>query len=144
ESVPSLEFNRKISCEEKNLVTYDKRSGTNDLGKQYEYVMCGYYAVRFATSEYVEDFEMTTNDEVYGDFDDIALKVKYVDGTCRTYLLQLKHTENKKGLSEKILSAEKKDFSLMKYLKTFQNLSDCTNVSCVLFTNRTAYFKEGS
>ena len=145
-STAEIKTQRLSSCidtpKKQSLSTYDKRSGTNDLGKQYEYVMCGFYAVRFATNSNVSDFEMTTNDEVYGDFDDIALKVKYTDGSTHTYLLQLKHTENKKSLTEKILTTENKDFSLMKYLKTFQNLADTDNVSCILFTNRTAHFKE--
>jgi ankyrin repeat protein len=132
---PESEDVRQIMC------TYDKRSGTTDLGKQYEYLMCAFYGLRFATSDHVVDFEMTTNHQIYGDFDDICLRVKFVHGGEHTYLLQLKHTENKKRLTGNVLAAEKGDFSLLKYLKSFQNLAR-SDLTYILFTNRTASFEE--
>jgi hypothetical protein len=58
--------------------------------------MCALFALKFSTSDIVADFEMKTNSDDYGDFDDVALKVTFVDGQSQMFLLQLKHSENMK------------------------------------------------
>jgi hypothetical protein len=42
--------------------------------------MCALFALKFSTSDIVADFEMKTNSDDCGDFDDVALKVTFVDG----------------------------------------------------------------
>jgi ankyrin repeat protein len=127
-----------------NFSTYKKRKGTSDLGKEYEWMMCALYAVQLSTSDRVVDFEMTTNRDIYADFDDIELKVTYDDGKPHTFLLQLKHSENRRNITDNILTAEKGDFSLSKYLDSFQKLQNKENVSCVLLTNNTTSLRDGS
>jgi hypothetical protein len=90
-----------------NYQTYKKRKGTSDLGKEYEWMMCALYAVQLSSSDRVVDFEMTTNRDIYADFDDIELKVTYDDGKSHTFLLQLKHSENRRNITDNILTAEK-------------------------------------
>jgi ankyrin repeat protein len=127
-----------------NFSTYKKRKGTSDLGKEYEWMMCALYAVQLSTSDRVVDFEMTTNRDIYADFDDIELKVTYDDGKLHTFLLQLKHSENRRNITDNILTAEKGDFSLSKYLDSFQKLQNKEKVSCVLLTNNTTSLRDGS
>ncbi|KAJ3619689.1 hypothetical protein MTP99_005349 [Tenebrio molitor] len=94
--------------------SYKKRAGTTDLGKDYEKLMCALFALKFSTSDIVADFEMKTNSDDCGDFDDVALKVTFVDGQSQMFLLQLKHSENMKKVTEKKFAAESGDFSLPK------------------------------
>jgi hypothetical protein len=46
------------SSSQLRLDTYKKRSGTTDLGKDYEKLMCALLALKFSTSDIVTDFEM--------------------------------------------------------------------------------------
>jgi hypothetical protein len=117
------------------LDTYKKRSGTADLGKDYEKLMCALLALKFSTSDIVTDFEMKTNGDDCGDFDDVALTVTFMDGESQTFLLQLKHSEIRRNVTDKKLAAENGDFSLLKYVKSIRKFKNTENINFILYTN---------
>jgi ankyrin repeat protein len=124
--------------------TYKKRSGTTDLGKDYEKLMCALLALKFSISPIVADFEMKTNSDDCGDFDDVALKVTFVDGQSQTFLLQLKHSKNMKHVTDKKLAAKNDNFSLLKNLKSIRKFENAENVSFILYTNSPTRIKNNS
>jgi ankyrin repeat protein len=115
--------------------TYKKRGGTTDSGKEYESVMCTFYALRLCNDPKINDFKMTTNCEIYGDFDDISLEITYKDQTTRKLLLQLKHKDNKKNITKTHFIGRNNDFSLLKYVESFEHLQNVDDVICILYTN---------
>ncbi|XP_068913153.1 uncharacterized protein [Tenebrio molitor] len=124
--------------------TYEKRSGTTNLGKDYEKLMCALFALKFSTSDIVADFEMKTNSDDCGDFDDVALKVTFVDGQTQIFLLQLKHSENMKNVTDKMFAAEKGAFSLQKYMRSISKFENTENVSFILYTNNSTSIESKS
>jgi ankyrin repeat protein len=117
------------------LDTYKKRSGTTNLGKDYEKLMCALLALKFSTNDIVADFEMKTNSDDCGDFDDVVLTVTFVDGESQTFLLQLKHSEIRRNVTDKKLAAENGDFSLLKYVESIRNFKNTENINFILYTN---------
>jgi hypothetical protein len=103
--------------------------------------MCVLFALKFSTSDIVADFEMKTNCDDYGDFNDVALKVTFDDGHSEIFLLQLKHSKNMKRVTEKNLAT---DFSLQKYIKSIQKFENTENVSFILYTNSPTSIKNSS
>ncbi|KAH0817132.1 hypothetical protein GEV33_005659 [Tenebrio molitor] len=65
---------------------------------------------------------MKTNSDDCEDFDDVALKVTFVDGHSQIFLLQLKHSENMKKVTETNLKTKNGDFSLLNFI-LYTNLS---------------------
>ncbi|RZC41502.1 Ankyrin repeat domain containing protein [Asbolus verrucosus] len=128
------------------LATYKKRSGTSDRGRDYECLLCALYALRFSISDDVIDFEMSTNNEIFGDLDDLALEVRFANGATKTFLFQMKHTEKQKTLATTALISQSGDSSLFKYLKSFRclqkNRRSLENFVLIFFTNRSADFAE--
>jgi histidinol phosphatase-like PHP family hydrolase len=124
--------------------TYKKRAGTTNLGKDYEKLMCALLALKFSTSDIVADFEMKTNSDDCGDFDDVVLKVTFVNGQSHTFLLQLKHSENTKTVTEKKLAAKNDNFSLLKYIESIPKFENSENVSFILYTNCSTSIKDNS
>ncbi|XP_068913159.1 uncharacterized protein [Tenebrio molitor] len=124
--------------------TYEKRSGTTDLGKDYEKLMCALFALKFSTSDIVADFEMKTNSDDCGDFDDVALKVTFVDRQSQIFLLQLKHSENMKNVTDKMFAAENGDFSLQKYMRSISKFDNTESVSFILYTNKSTSIESKS
>jgi hypothetical protein len=124
--------------------TYEKRPGTTDLGKDYEKLMCALFALKFSTSDIVADFEMKTNSDDCGDFDDVALKVTFEDGQSQIFLLQLKHSENMKNVTDKMFAAEKGAFSLQKYMRSISKFENTQNVSFILYTNNSTSIESKS
>jgi ankyrin repeat protein len=106
--------------------------------------MCALFALKFSTSDIVADFEMKTNSDDCGDFDDVVLKVTFVDGQSEMFLLQLKHSENMKKVTEKKLAATNGDFSLPKYIKSIRNFENTKNVSFILYTNLSTSIESSS
>jgi hypothetical protein len=92
----------------------------------------------------VADFEMKTNSDDCGDFDDVALKVTFVDGHSQMFLLQLKHSENMKKVTEKKFAAESGDFSLPKYIKSIRKFENTENVSFIVYTNLSTSIESNS
>jgi hypothetical protein len=106
--------------------------------------MCALFALKFSTSDIVADFEMKTNSDDCGDFDDVALNVTFVDGQSQMFLLQLKHSENMKKVTEKKFATESGDFSLPKYIKSIRKFENTENVSFILYTNLSTSIKSNS
>jgi hypothetical protein len=112
--------------------SYKKRNVTGEEDNDYQKMMCVLFALKFSTSDIVADFEMKTNCDDCGDFNDVALKVTFDDGHSEIFLLQLKHSKNMKKVTEKNLAA---DFSLQKYIKSIRKFENTENVSFILYTN---------
>jgi ankyrin repeat protein len=106
--------------------------------------MCALFALKFSTSDIVADFEMITNSDDCGDFDDVALKVTFVDGQTQIFLLQLKHSENMKNVTDKMFAAENGDFSLQKYMRSISKFENTENVSFILYTNKSTSIESKS
>jgi ankyrin repeat protein len=106
--------------------------------------MCALFALKFSTSDIVADFEMKTNSDDCGDFDDVALKVTFEDGQSQIFLLQLKHSENMKNVTDKMFAAEKGAFSLQKYMRSISKFENTQNVSFILYTNNSTSIESKS
>jgi hypothetical protein len=106
--------------------------------------MCALFALKFSTSDIVADFEMKTNGHDCGDFDDVALKVTFVDGQSQIFFLQLKHSENMKNVTDKMFAAENGDFSLQKYIRSISKFDNTENVSFILYTNKSTSIESQS
>jgi ankyrin repeat protein len=87
---------------------------------------------------------MKTNSDDCGDFDDVVLKVTFVDGQSQTFLLQLKHSENMKNVTEKMFAAENGAFSLQKYMRSISKFENTENVSFILYTNNSTSIESKS
>jgi ankyrin repeat protein len=122
--------------------TYKKRAGTSDRGKDYEWLLCAFYCLKLSTTADVVEFDLLTNSEFFGDFDDITLRVKYIDGSVKVFLLQLKHSEKAKTLALNSLTAPSGDFTFFKYQKSYDNILSLKNFHFILYTNKTANFKD--
>jgi hypothetical protein len=121
--------------------SYKKRNVTREEDNYYQKMMCVLFALKFSTSDIVADFEMKTNCDDCGDFNDVALKVTFDDGHSEIFLLQLKHSENMKIVTEKNLAAE---FSLQKYIKSIRKFENTENVSFILYTNLSTSIESSS
>jgi hypothetical protein len=106
--------------------------------------MCALFALKFSTSDIVADFEMKTNSDDCGDFDDVALKVTFEDGQSQIFLLQLKHSENMKNVTDKMFAAENGAFSLQKYMRSISKFENTENVSFILYTNNSTSIESKS
>jgi ankyrin repeat protein len=106
--------------------------------------MCALFALKFSTSDIVADFEMITNSDDCGDFDDVALKVTFVDRQSQIFLLQLKHSEKMKNVTDKMFAAENGDFSLQKYMRSISKFENTENVSFILYTNKSTSIESKS
>jgi ankyrin repeat protein len=148
----SFSFNLQFATKKKSFDsssqlrfdTYKKRAGSTGLGKDYEKLMCALFALKFSTSDIVADFEMKTNNDDCGDFDDVALKVTFVDGESQMFLLQLKHSKNITDVTTEKLAAKNGDFSLLKYIKSIRTFGNAENVSFILYTNAPTSVKNNS
>jgi hypothetical protein len=103
--------------------------------------MCVLFALKFSTSDIVADFEMKTNCDNCGYFNDVALKVTFDDGHSEIFLLQLKHSENMKKVTEENLAA---DFSLQKYIKSIRKFENTENINFILYTNLSTSIESSS
>jgi ankyrin repeat protein len=106
--------------------------------------MCALFALKFSTSDIVADFEMKTNSDDCGVFDDVALKVTFEDGQSQIFLLQLKHSEKMKNVTDKMIAAENGAFSLQKYMRSISKFENTENVSFILYTNNSTSIESKS
>ncbi|CAH1381357.1 unnamed protein product, partial [Tenebrio molitor] len=127
----SFATTRKCLCQPR-FDSYKKRNVTGEEDNDYQKMMCVLFALKFSTSDIVADFEMKTNCDDCGDFNDVALKVTFDDGHSEIFLLQLKYSRYMKIVTEKNLAA---DFSLQKYIKSVRKFETTENVSFILYTN---------
>ncbi|XP_063923856.1 uncharacterized protein LOC135137984 [Zophobas morio] len=116
---------------------FKKRGGTTDKGKDYEHLYMAHLILRLTLDDDVENFYLSSNDEEFGDFDDVVVEIVFKDRT-ETYAIQLKHIDKKTPLGRAQLTAKtgKKNFSIEKYYDTFNNCSRLKqDVKMILFTN---------
>jgi hypothetical protein len=89
--------------------------------------------LKLTNNDDIEDFSISSNNEKFGDFDDVVFEIKYYNQNSQTYALQLKYTNKRKRLTEASLTAESGNFSIKKYIKGFKFVDDSVRV--ILFTN---------
>ncbi|XP_044254562.1 LOW QUALITY PROTEIN: uncharacterized protein LOC123005037 [Tribolium madens] len=112
--------------------TFRKRKGTTDKGKIYEDLVAADLILKLLTEEInVNNFKLSTNNEKFGDFDDVVLKLD----TGEIYALQLKHSSNSNKAVRETGLTDGKKFNLKKYYESFKQIKVPCKV--VLFTNRT-------
>ncbi|KAF2893160.1 hypothetical protein ILUMI_13011 [Ignelater luminosus] len=101
---------------------FTRRLGTSDLGREYEFKILALLSLR-CINKGIEDFWLLFNAEGVGNFDDVIL---HIEG--KTFLMQLKHQENPKVISQgEFLNARYKEFTLKKYLKDILKLKNDLN-----------------
>ncbi|KYB25469.1 hypothetical protein TcasGA2_TC012189 [Tribolium castaneum] len=122
--------------------TFKKRSGTTDLGKEYEHLVISYLILKLIKNNQIENFFISSNDSSYGAFDDVVLEVRYTgEKQYETYALQLKHKENG-TLKIQVLTQAKGNFSIGKYFEDYETNLSKRSAKVVLFTN--LKFQNGS
>ncbi|XP_063904460.1 uncharacterized protein LOC135123599 [Zophobas morio] len=114
------------------METFKKRSGTTNKGIDYENLNIANIGINWSLDNQIEDFYLSSNDDNFGDFDDIVIKITSTKSS-NVSALQLKH--NDRGtLSIKQLSQGKGDFSLKKYCTSVQSINSHVD-SFILYTN---------
>jgi ankyrin repeat protein len=89
--------------------------------------------LKLTNNDDIEDFSISSNNEKFGDFDDVVFEIKYYNQNSQTYALQLKYINKRKRLTEASLTGESGNFSIKKYIKGFKFVDDSVRV--ILFTN---------
>ncbi|XP_063930484.1 uncharacterized protein LOC135142669 isoform X4 [Zophobas morio] len=115
---------------------FKKRSGTTDARKDYEHLYIANLILKLIIDDDVENFNLSSNDSVYGSFEDVVVEIKFKDRT-ETFAIQLKHVSRTGGIQIEQLNASSGNFSVEKYYKDFKKepkLSECPT-KMVLFTN---------
>ncbi|XP_063904564.1 uncharacterized protein LOC135123654 [Zophobas morio] len=112
---------------------FRKRTGTTDKGKEYENAVITKVILQLITDDTVKNFHLSSNDEQFGAFDDLVVKLESNKG-IDVIAMQLKHSE-RKILSTEHLKSKKGDFSISKYFKCYQEIGSTTD-EFILFTNR--------
>ncbi|KAJ3662066.1 hypothetical protein Zmor_006431 [Zophobas morio] len=112
-----------------------KRRGTTDKGKDYEHLYIASLVLKLIIDETVENFYLSSNDDEFGSFDDVVVKIILKDPT-ETYAVQLKHVTRKVVLIER-LNSPSGEFSIEKYYENFKKHEKLKepSVKMVLFTN---------
>ncbi|KAH0811459.1 hypothetical protein GEV33_011331 [Tenebrio molitor] len=117
------------------LTTLPSWANTPGFGIEYEVLIPAYFALELNTKD-IEDFQIQSNVNNLGNFDDVVIDVKK-NATKDSFAIQLKHkNDNKKRLSPATFETESGDFSLKKYCKSFKDLSDVNKQrQFILYTN---------
>ncbi|XP_063923768.1 uncharacterized protein LOC135137919 [Zophobas morio] len=112
-----------------------KRRGTTDKGKDYEHLYIASLVLKLIIDKTVENFYLSSNDDEFGSFDDVVVKIILKDRT-ETYAVQLKHVTRKVVLIER-LNSPSGEFSIEKYYENFKKHEKLKepSVKMVLFTN---------
>ncbi|XP_063924886.1 uncharacterized protein LOC135138796 isoform X2 [Zophobas morio] len=117
---------------------YRKNRGTIDQGREYEKIMCAFFALKLIENKIVENFEMTTNNKANGLFDDIGLKVTFKNRKTINFLFQLKHKETPTRIGQQQLYTEKGkgDFHVKKYFASMESdIKLSKDDVCIIYTN---------
>ncbi|XP_063924675.1 uncharacterized protein LOC135138627 [Zophobas morio] len=128
----SIEINPLQDSSEK----FKKRSGTTDVGKDYEHLYIANLILKLIIDDDVENFYLSSNDNLYGSFDDVVVEITFKD-RVETYAIQLKHVSRSGEIKIEQLNASSGNFSVENYYKDFKKepkLSD-KRIKMVLFTN---------
>ncbi|XP_063930442.1 uncharacterized protein LOC135142628 [Zophobas morio] len=115
---------------------FKKRSGTTDVGKDYEHLYIANLILKLIVNGDVEDFYLSSNDSAYGSFDDVVVEIKYKHRT-EIFAIQLKHVSRTGGIQIEQLNASSGNFSIEKYYKGFKKEPKFSErpTKMVLFTN---------
>ncbi|XP_063923647.1 uncharacterized protein LOC135137825 [Zophobas morio] len=111
---------------------FQKRRGTTNLGIEYEVLVTANIALQLISDNKIKDFRISSNNETFGDFDDVVVEME-TDRGIEIKALQLKHGNKKKYITKKNLE-KSKDYNLTKYFNSFQETKDKADVF-ILFTN---------
>ncbi|XP_063925293.1 uncharacterized protein LOC135139118 isoform X2 [Zophobas morio] len=122
-----------IPCSSKT--TFKKRKGATDKGKKYEDLITANVVLQLVSDSKIKDFRISSNDENFGDFDDVVIEIETDSGT-KIKALQLKHSNDKRQLNTNQLAGKQGDFSLIKYFKSAQKLQGQVQ-EYILFTPKT-------
>ncbi|XP_044271868.1 uncharacterized protein LOC123015887 isoform X3 [Tribolium madens] len=115
---------------------FKKRPGTTDFGKKYEDLNLARLVLKMVTDDSINDFMISSNDDKFGDFDDIVIELKCGKTEVKK-ALQIKYSNDSKILPVQSLWSDKGDFSLKKYLKSYKQIEQFSNShKLILFTNR--------
>lgn len=101
--------------------TYSKRKGTTSIrGQLYETKLLALVLFRALHRDDITSFNLATNVDDAGAFDDIVMRYT-VNGTDKCIYLQAKHKDCKETNFKDMIdgSSEKGDFSLLKYFKSY-------------------------
>lgn len=124
------------------MQTYKKRGGTTNRGKEFESLLGAFYATKLTFSPSVTDFQISINNDFFGDFDDVILRIKYADGIVKTFAFQLKHVEKAKTLQSSALLGKSGEFSLYNCLEIYNKILKLPNCYFIACTNRCANFQD--
>jgi ankyrin repeat protein len=114
---------------------YSKRSGSGSFGFDYELLVCTYFTLRLLGDYRVHDYQITANEDKYGNYDDLCIRLKLLDGTSHTFLFQMKYSHTKRHLTKSHLLASTGHNTLDRYFRYFKEIEDVVDANCVLFTN---------
>ncbi|XP_063924138.1 uncharacterized protein LOC135138171 isoform X2 [Zophobas morio] len=132
----STSVDERSETPENSSPKFKKRSGTIDLGKEYEHLYIANLVLKLIIDDKVKNFHLSSNDSVYGSFGDVVAEIEFKDHT-EIFAIQLKHVSKSGGITIEQLNASSGNFSLEKYYKDFEKepkLSD-SRIKMVLFTN---------
>ncbi|XP_063923294.1 uncharacterized protein LOC135137536 [Zophobas morio] len=134
---PKREQSEKKLLEEnggRSKQTFRKRPGTTDKGKKYEDMVAANIVLQLVSDSEIKDFYISSNDEEFGDFDDVVVEIE----TCQrieTKALQLKHTNNKRQLTTNQLASKTGNFSIVKYFNSAKKILNKTHQFILFTTN---------
>ncbi|XP_039439248.1 uncharacterized protein LOC120420322 [Culex pipiens pallens] len=118
--------------------TYSKRKGTTSIrGQLYETKLLALVLFRALHRDDITSFNLATNVDDAGAFDDIVMRYT-VNGTDKCIYLQAKHKDcNETNFKDMIDGSEKGDFSLLKYFKGYLELKvrNVADSEFIIFTN---------
>ncbi|XP_063913940.1 uncharacterized protein LOC135130477 isoform X2 [Zophobas morio] len=100
--------------------TFASRDEAIDFGKDYEYLMAAYYGLKLSFCDEIKDFKLSTNNNDFGDFDDVVIECTMTNGEEHLFALQLKHVI--RPIAQITLITNNKKFGLKKYIKEFQKV----------------------
>ncbi|KAJ3647153.1 hypothetical protein Zmor_024687 [Zophobas morio] len=117
---------------EEKFESFQKRAGTTDKGKDYVDVALASVVLQLI-NEPINNFQISSNDEVFGTFSDLIIKRKLAtENEVRVTALKLNHAENRDLSTDNL---KKGNFSITNYFKSFQKTNKHAD-EFILFTNR--------
>ncbi|KAJ3616282.1 hypothetical protein Zmor_011950, partial [Zophobas morio] len=132
--------NKPLPGEEKTEAVYEttktflKRSGTTDLGKDFENILIANVILSLLSNPTITDFYISSNDDYYGAFDDVVIEL-HTGSKIETKAIQLKHSGRGNLYIQNLKTKnEKANFSIQKYFQSFQKIHSRAQ-EFLLFTN---------
>ncbi|KAF5303315.1 hypothetical protein FQA39_LY10054 [Lamprigera yunnana] len=137
--------------DENLFMTFTRRKGTDDCGKEYEIKMSALLALRCVKNSKVNNMWMGLNVSEVGAFDDIVLFIRDDKNSLIAYLIQLKHKINPTKMQPSYINNDfpKKYFEsyksikkkLQNYIENEKNeiikyLQNAIEIKYVFYTNR--------